>query len=41
MVVSNNMMGAYRMTNYLFEMGHERIGFVGTRQGCLSGRNGC
>lgn len=30
-VVSNNMMGAYRMTNYLFEMGHERVGFVGTR----------
>lgn len=30
-VVSNNMMGAYRMTNYLFEMGHEKIGFVGTR----------
>ena len=30
-VVSNNMMGAYQMTNYLFEMGHERIGFVGTR----------
>lgn len=30
-VVSNNMMGGYRMTNYLFEMGHRRIGFVGTR----------
>lgn len=30
-VVSNNMMGGYRMTNYLFEMGHSRIGFVGTR----------
>lgn len=30
-VVSNNMMGAYRMTNYLFEMGHKKIGFVGTR----------
>lgn len=30
-VVSNNMMGAYRMTNYLFQMGHTRIGFVGTR----------
>jgi len=29
-VVSNNMMGAYRMTNYLFKMGHSRIGFVGT-----------
>lgn len=30
-VVSNNMMGAYQMTNYLFEMGHRNIGFVGTR----------
>lgn len=30
-VVSNNVMGGYRMTNYLFEMGHSRIGFVGTR----------
>lgn len=30
-VVSNNMMGAYQMTNYLFELGHQRIGFVGTR----------
>lgn len=30
-VVSNNMMGAYRMVNYLFEMGHSKIGFVGTR----------
>ncbi|MEZ3437006.1 MAG: LacI family DNA-binding transcriptional regulator [Lachnospiraceae bacterium] len=30
-VVSNNLMGGYRMTNYLFEMGHSRIGFVGTR----------
>lgn len=30
-VVSNNMMGGFRMTNYLFEMGHSRIGFVGTR----------
>lgn len=30
-VVSNNMMGAYRMTNYLFKMGHCKIGFVGTR----------
>jgi LacI family transcriptional regulator/LacI family purine nucleotide synthesis repressor len=30
-VVSNNMMGAYRMTNYLFRMGHSKIGFVGTR----------
>lgn len=29
-VVSNNLMGGYRMTNYLFEMGHSRIGFVGT-----------
>lgn len=30
-VVSNNMMGGYHMTNYLFEMGHSSIGFVGTR----------
>jgi len=30
-VVSNNMMGGYHMTNYLFEMGHSKIGFVGTR----------
>lgn len=30
-VVSNNLMGGYRMTNYLFEMGHKRIGYVGTR----------
>ncbi len=30
-VVTSNMMGAYRMTNYLFKMGHSGIGFVGTR----------
>lgn len=30
-VVSNNMMGGYRMTNYLFQLGHRKIGFVGTR----------
>lgn len=30
-VVSNNLLGGYQMTNYLFEMGHEKIGFVGTR----------
>jgi len=30
-VVSNNLMGGYRMTNYLFELGHQMIGFVGTR----------
>lgn len=30
-VVANNLMGGYEMTNYLFEMGHSRIGFVGTR----------
>lgn len=30
-VVSNNVMGGFKMTNYLFEMGHRRIGFVGTR----------
>ena len=29
-VVSNNTLGGYRMTNYLFDMGHEKIGFVGT-----------
>lgn len=29
-VVANNLMGGYRMTNYLFEMGHTRIGYVGT-----------
>lgn len=30
-VVSNNLMGGYEMTNYLFELGHSKIGFVGTR----------
>lgn len=30
-VVSNNLLGGYLMTNYLFEMGHRKIGFVGTR----------
>lgn len=30
-VISNNMMGGYRMTSYLLELGHEKIGFVGTR----------
>lgn len=30
-VVSNNLMGGYRMTNYLFELGHKKVGFVGTR----------
>jgi len=29
-VISNSFYGAYYMTNYLFQMGHERIGFVGT-----------
>lgn len=29
-VVSDSYYGAYRMTNYLFEMGHERIAYVGT-----------
>lgn len=28
-VVSNSYMGMYRMTNYLFDMGHRKIGFVG------------
>lgn len=35
-VVSNNLMGGYRMTNYLFEMGHKKIGFVGTRRATSS-----
>ena len=30
-VVSNNLMGGYEMTNYLFSMGHSKIGFVGKR----------
>lgn len=30
-VVSNNMLGGYQMTKYLLEMGHSKIGFVGTR----------
>lgn len=30
-VISNNFYGAYHMTNYLFDMGHREIGFVGTR----------
>lgn len=30
-IVSNNLMGGYTMTNYLFELGHRKIGFVGTR----------
>ena len=30
-VVSNNLMGGYEMTNYLFYMGHSKIGFVGKR----------
>ena len=29
-VVSNSFYGAYILTNYLFEMGHKNIGFVGT-----------
>lgn len=29
-VISNSFYGAYYMTNYLFQMGHEKIGFVGT-----------
>ncbi len=28
-VISNSFYGAYYMTNYLFQMGHRRIGFVG------------
>lgn len=29
-VVTDNMIGGYRMTNYLYGLGHEKIGFVGT-----------
>lgn len=29
-VISNSFYGAYQITNYLFEKGHRRIGFVGT-----------
>ncbi|MGN0255946.1 MAG: LacI family DNA-binding transcriptional regulator [Chordicoccus sp.] len=29
-VVSDNIRGGYMMTNYLYELGHRRIGFVGT-----------
>ncbi len=29
-VISNSFYGAYNITNYLFEMGHRKIGFVGT-----------
>ncbi len=35
-VVSNNFMGGCRMTDYLFELGHEKIGFVGTRRSTSS-----
>lgn len=31
-VISNSFYGAYYMTNYLFQMGHRKIGFVGTVQ---------
>lgn len=30
-VVTNNVLAGYYMTNYLFQMGHRKIGFVGTR----------
>ena len=30
-VISNNLMGGYQMTNYLFELGHRKVGFLGTR----------
>ena len=30
-IVTNNLMGGYMMTNYLFWLGHKKIGFVGTR----------
>lgn len=29
-VISDSYYGAYRLTNYLFEMGHRKIGYVGT-----------
>lgn len=29
-VISNSFYGAYHVTDYLFEMGHEEIGYVGT-----------
>lgn len=29
-VISDSYYGAYRLTNYLFEMGHTKIGYVGT-----------
>ena len=29
-VISNNFYGGYKITNYLFEKGHKKIGFVGT-----------
>lgn len=29
-IISNSFYGAYNITNYLFDMGHKRIGFVGT-----------
>lgn len=29
-VISDSYYGAYRLTNYLFEMGHKRIGYLGT-----------
>ena len=29
-VISNSYFGSYVLTNYLFEMGHKKIGFVGT-----------
>lgn len=29
-VISDSYYGAYRLTNYLFEMGHTRIGYLGT-----------
>ncbi len=30
MVLSDNMMGGYHMTNYLFDLGHRKICYVGT-----------
>ena len=30
-IVTDNLRMAYQLTNYLFSMGHRRIGFIGTR----------
>lgn len=30
-VVTNNLLGGYQMTSYLLELGHRKVGFVGSR----------